>query len=75
MMGAQGTAVKVAPPQSEGDKKVIQVKERHVDEATGCEDYKADFDMYAVCNKSGLPPEIKEGCLRAEAVTAVLRSR
>jgi hypothetical protein len=66
MMGAQGTAVKDAPWQSEVDKKAIQAKQRQVAEATGCEDYKADFDMDAVCKK--------EGCLSAEAVTAVLRT-
>ena len=55
MMGTQGTAVEDAPSRSEVDKKEIQAKERQVDEATGCEDYKTDFDMYAVCKKRGLP--------------------
>ena len=36
-------------------KKDIQEKQRKVDEAIGCEGYKADFDMYAVCKKRGLP--------------------
>jgi hypothetical protein len=55
MLGAQGTAVKDAPWRPEVDKQEIQAKERQVDEATGCEDYKADFDVYAVCKKRGLP--------------------
>jgi hypothetical protein len=33
----------------------IRDKERKVDEATGCEAYKADFDLYAVCQKRGMP--------------------
>jgi hypothetical protein len=35
--------------------KEIREKERKVDEATGCEAYRDDFDMYAVCKKRGLP--------------------
>jgi hypothetical protein len=29
--------------------------ERKVNDATGCDPYRADFDMYAVCKKRGLP--------------------
>jgi hypothetical protein len=32
-----------------------QLAERKVHEASGCEAYRADFDMYAVCQKRGLP--------------------
>src|SRR6516165_10420410 len=35
--------------------KEIREKERKVDEASGCEAYRAEFDMYAVCKKRGLP--------------------
>lgn len=52
MLGAQGMAVKDPPLGSLKNRKTV---ERQVDEAIGCEDYRADFDMYAVCKKRGLP--------------------
>ncbi len=54
MLSAQGMAVKDAHSGSEINKKEIQTAERQVDQA-GCEDYRADLDMYAVCKKRGLP--------------------
>ena len=54
MLGAQGMAVKDAHLGFEINKKEIPTAERQVDEA-GCEDYRADWDMYAVCKKRGLP--------------------
>jgi hypothetical protein len=55
MLGAQGMAVNDAPLRPRVSKKEIQDKARQVDEAIGCEAYRADFDMYAVCKKRGLP--------------------
>jgi hypothetical protein len=54
ILGAQGVAIEDEPLKSEANKKKIQAKERH-DESGDCEDYRADFDMYAVCKKRGLP--------------------
>ena len=54
MLGAQGTAVN-QPLRPGVTKKEIQDEERQVDEAIGCEAYRADFDMHAVCKKRGLP--------------------
>jgi hypothetical protein len=54
MLGAQGVAVKDTHLGSEINKKEIQTAERQVDEA-GCQDYRADWDVYAVCKKRGLP--------------------
>ena len=54
MLSAQKMAVKDAHSGSEINKKEIQTAEHQVDEA-GCEDYRADFDVYAVCKKRGLP--------------------
>ena len=56
MLGAQGMAVNDAPLRPGVGKKEIQDKGRQGDEAIGCEAYRADFDMYAVCKKRGLPP-------------------
>jgi len=55
MLGAQGMAVKAAPLRSVKNRKEIQTAERQADEAIGCEDYRADWDMYTVCKKRGLP--------------------
>jgi len=56
MLGAQGTAVNDAPLGLAITRKEIQNKERQADEATGCEAYRADFEMYAVCKKNGTEP-------------------
>jgi len=45
MLGAQGTAVNDAPLGLAITRKEIQDKERQADEATGCEAYRADFEM------------------------------
>ena len=37
------------------NKKETRRQSRQVNDAPGCEDYRADFDMYAVCQKRGLP--------------------
>ena len=66
MLGVQGMAVDDAPLRPGVGKKEIQDKGRQGDEAIGCEAYRADFDMYAVCKK--------RGCFTAEAATAVLRT-
>jgi hypothetical protein len=55
MLGAQGMAVKDAPLGSVINRKEVHTAERQVDEPIGCEDYRADFDMHAVCKKRGLP--------------------
>jgi hypothetical protein len=53
MLGAQGMAIKDAPLGSVKNRKEIQTGQ--AGEAIGCEDYRADFHMYAVCKKRGLP--------------------
>lgn len=53
--GAQGMAVNDAPSRSGITKNEIRDSERPADGAIGCEAYRADFDMYAVCKKRGLP--------------------
>ena len=65
MLAAQGMPIKNAHLGSEINKKEIQNAERQVDEA-GCEDYRADWDLYAVCKKKGYP--------RVEAAKAVLHT-
>ena len=55
MLGAQGMAVNDAPLRPRVSEKEIRGKGRQGDEAIGCEAYRADFDMYAVCKKRGLP--------------------
>jgi hypothetical protein len=59
MLGAQGMAVNGAPLRPRISKKEIQEKARQVDEGIGCEAYRADFDMYAVCKKkrTARPPK------------------
>ena len=37
------------------NKKETRRQSRQVNDAPGCEDYRADFDLYAVCQKRGLP--------------------
>jgi hypothetical protein len=54
MLGAQGMAIRDTHLGSEINRKEIQTAERQVDEA-GCQDYRADWDLYAVCKKRGLP--------------------
>jgi len=54
MLGGQGMAVKDAPLGPDINQKEIRTAERQVDEA-GCQDYRADWDLYAVCKKRGLP--------------------
>ena len=44
-----------APILRSQDLRSNQLAERRVDEASGCEAYRAEFDMYAVCKKRGLP--------------------
>jgi hypothetical protein len=44
-----------APLMSETNKKATQPNVYQVDESSGCETYRADFDIYAVCKKRGLP--------------------
>jgi hypothetical protein len=55
MLGAQGTALSDAPTRPEVSGKEIRDRARQVDGAIGCEAYRVDFDMYAVCKKRGLP--------------------
>jgi len=55
VLDAQGTSVNDAPLKPAASKKKIQDRERQVDKAIGCEAYRADFDMHAVCKKRGLP--------------------
>src|SRR5215471_6122511 len=55
VLDAQGTSVNDAPLKPAASKKEIQDRERQVDKAIGCEAYRADFDMHAVCKKRGLP--------------------
>ena len=43
------------PLMSETNKKATQPNVYQVDESSGCETYRADFDIYAVCKKRGLP--------------------
>jgi hypothetical protein len=35
--------------------KQLRQQQREIDERTGCEPYRNDFDLYAVCKKRGLP--------------------
>ena len=44
-----------APMLRSQDLRSNQLAERKVGEASGCEAYRADLDMYAVCKKRGLP--------------------
>jgi hypothetical protein len=67
MLDAQGMAVKDTSSGSVINRKETQTAKRQVDEANSCEDYRPDFDMYAVCKK-------REGYLRAEAATVVSRT-
>jgi hypothetical protein len=55
MLGEQGMAENDLASKPDANKKKIQADERQVDKVEVCEAYRADYDMYAVCRKRGLP--------------------
>ena len=55
VLGLQNPGAKAEHLKSKVSKKEGQAQASSDAATTGCEDYRADFDMYAVCQKRGLP--------------------